>query len=67
MSGAKAEIADALYEIGIIAEVLKGLAAAELGADHRMCSASVDWLAKRLAAQHERIDMPMRDLIEKQA
>ena len=44
---------DALYEIGIIADITEKLATVMISTSEQVCGTSFDWLATQLAERHE--------------
>ena len=53
----RAAIEAALYELGVMTDILTVLAKAEIGGEGlAICGCAIDWLAARQREQHERIE-----------
>lgn len=56
------DIDDALYQIGIIADIMASVASADMSGSKHLCGTSVDWLSEQLEIQHNRIGVAIRQM-----
>ena len=59
-------ISDALYELGVMTDILRTIAHANISGDRAICGTHVDWFAVQLDMRHERIEVAVSHLTEGQ-
>ncbi len=56
MADPQKDAADALYELSIIADVMRAVATADISGGRRVCGTSVQWFSERMEVLHDRIE-----------
>lgn len=56
------EIDKALYQLGVIADVMRAVATANLSGGRPVCGTAVQWFSEQIEFQHNRIDLALGPL-----
>lgn len=56
------ELDSALYQLGVIADVMRAVATADISAGRAVCGSSIEWFAEQIEFQHHRIELALGKL-----
>ena len=55
MADPREAVSAALYELGIVADVMRSVAAADISGNRPICGTSVQWFSEHVEVQRDRI------------
>ena len=62
MADPREAVSAALYELGIVADVMRSVAAADISGNRPICGTSVQWFSEHVEVQRDRIEVALNQI-----